>query len=323
MATSLSGTPTQAALATLSVLPGQASLGQNGNVAWILLSHYIRIIWRMLLMKRTERVGAIIKILSENPNRLYSLGYFCDLFQAAKSSISEDIQSAKSILEGIDLGLIETTAGAGGGVKLIPYISDTEAEKALNQLCDKLRDKNRILGSGFLYTSDLMFDSNITKRAGEIFARRFIDMGADYVVTIETKGIPVALMTAHMLNLPLVVIRRESKISEGSTVSINYFSGSAERIQKMSISKRAVTPGSKAIIIDDFMRAGGSVKGISDMLSEFDIEIVGTGVVIASTEPQKKKITDYFPLIYLGSVDENEKTIEVFPNSLIFYKKNL
>lgn len=274
-------------------------------------------------MKRTERVGAIIKILSENPNRLYSLGYFCDLFQAAKSSISEDIQSAKSILEGIDLGLIETTAGAGGGVKLIPYISDTEAEKALNQLCEKLQDKNRILGSGFLYTSDLMFDSNITKRAGEIFARRFINMGADYVVTIETKGIPVALMTAHMLNLPLVVIRRESKISEGSTVSINYFSGSAERIQKMSISKRAVTPGSKAIIIDDFMRAGGSVKGISDMLSEFDIEIVGTGVVIASTEPQKKKISDYFPLIYLGSVDENEKTIEVFPNSLIFYKKNL
>jgi purine operon repressor len=277
----------------------------------------------MLLMKRTERVGAIIKILSENPNRLYSLGYFCDLFQAAKSSISEDIQSAKSILEGIDLGLIETTAGAGGGVKLIPYISDTEAERTLNQLCEKLRDKNRILGSGFLYTSDLMFDSNITKRAGEIFARRFINLGADYVVTIETKGIPVALMTAHMLNLPLVVIRRESKISEGSTVSINYFSGSAERIQKMSISKRAVTPGSKAIIIDDFMRAGGSVKGVSDMLAEFDIEIVGTGVVIASTEPQKKKISDYFPLIYLGSVDENEKSIEVFPNSLIFYKKNL
>ncbi|WP_419822648.1 pur operon repressor [Anoxybacterium hadale] len=274
-------------------------------------------------MKRTERVGAIIKILSENPNRLYSLGYFCDLFQSAKSSISEDIQSAKSILEGIDLGLIETTAGAGGGVKLIPYISDTEAEKTLNQLCEKLRDKNRILGSGFLYTSDLMFDSNITKRAGEIFARRFINLGADYVVTIETKGIPVALMTAHMLNLPLVVIRRESKISEGSTVSINYFSGSAERIQKMSISKRAVTPGSKAIIIDDFMRAGGSVKGVSDMLAEFDIEIVGTGVVIASMEPQKKKISDYFPLIYLGSVDENEKSIEVFPNSLIFYKKNL
>lgn len=274
-------------------------------------------------MKRTERVGAIIKILSENPNKLYSLSYFCDLFHAAKSSISEDIQAAKQILESIDSGLIETTAGAGGGVKLVPYISEQDAKELLTQICEKLRDKNRILGSGFLYTSDLMFNSNLVKRAGEIFARRFMNLGADYVVTIETKGIPVALMTAHMLNLPLVVIRRESKISEGSTVSINYFSGSAERIQKMSISKRAVTSGSKAIIIDDFMRAGGSVKGVSDMLSEFEIEIVGIGVVIASTEPERKKIQDYFPLIYLGTVDENEKTIEVFPNSLIFAKKNL
>ena len=71
-------------------------------------------------MKRTERVGAIIKILSDNPNKLYSLGYFCDLFQAAKSSISEDIQAAKQVLASLDLGLIETRAGARGGVKLIP-----------------------------------------------------------------------------------------------------------------------------------------------------------------------------------------------------------
>jgi purine operon repressor len=272
-------------------------------------------------MKRIERVSVMIKILSENPNKLYPLGYFCDLFGAAKSSVSEDIRAAKQILEDFGLGGIETVSGAGGGVRLVPNISDQEAERALTQLCEKLRDKNRILGTGFLYTSDLMFDSGVVKCAGEIFARRFKGRGADCVVTIETKGIPVALMTAHMLNLPLVVIRRESKISEGSTVSINYFSGSAERIQKMSISKRAVTPGSKAIIVDDFMRAGGSVKGISEILSEFDMEVVGVGVVIAATKPEKKKIQDFFPLIYIGHVDANEKTIEIFPNSLIFGKK--
>jgi len=65
------------------------------------------------------------------------------------------------------------------------------------------------------------------------------------------------------------------------------------------------------------------VKGIADILSEFDIEIVGTGVVIVSTEPERKKIHDYFPLIYLDYVDENQKIIEVFPNSLIFCKKDL
>lgn len=274
-------------------------------------------------MKRIERVGAIIKILSDYPNKPFSLGYFCELFGSAKSSISEDIQTAKGVMSGMELGLIETTSGAGGGVKFIPYISDKNAEALLNYLCDKLRDSGRILGGGFLYTSDLMFDSNLVKKAGEIFAKKFKDSGADYVATIETKGIPVALMTAQMLNLPLVVIRRESKISEGSTVSINYFTGSSERVQKMSVSKRAVTPGSKAIIIDDFMRAGGSIKGICDMLSEFDIEVTGIGVMITSTVPEQKKVQDYIPLIYLGEVNENEKTIDVFPNCQIFCKKDL
>lgn len=269
-------------------------------------------------MKRTERVGAIVKILSNHPNRIYSLSYFCQLFQAAKSTVSEDVSSAKRLLAQLELGSIETTAGAKGGIRFIPSLSSQRKEKLLNELAEKLSDGNRILGGGFLYTSDLMFDSHIINHAAEMFAEKFQNAGADYVVTIETKGIPVAFMTAHMLNLPLVVVRRESRVSEGSTVSINYFSGSSDRIQKLSLAKRAVEPGKKAIIIDDFMRAGGSIKGIIDVLSEFDVKVVGTGVVIAAIEPRKKVIDEYYPLLYLGKVDEQKKTIEVIrPNDTI------
>ncbi len=269
-------------------------------------------------MKRTDRVGAIIKILTQNPSRVFSLGYFAEKFGAAKSSISEDIAAARKMMAAMELGVIETTAGATGGVKYMPHISDGDVDALLSELCSKLEDPGRILAGGFLYTSDIMFDSSLAKRTGEVFARKFRDKKANYVVTVETKGIPVALMTADMLNLPLVVIRRESKISEGSTLSINYFSGSSDRVQKMSIAKRAVSPGTRAIIIDDFMRAGGSAKGISDMMREFDVEIVGTGVVIASREPEKKKVDDYYALVYLGKVDEIRKKIEVFPNKSAF-----
>ena len=138
------------------------------------------------------------------------------------------------------------------------------------------------------------------------------------MATVETKGISLASMVARQLNLPLIIIRREAKVSEGSTVSINYFSGSYDRVQKMSISKRAVVPGSKAIIIDDFMRGGGSTKGISDILSEFEVTVVGTGIAIASMLPEKKKIDDYTAIVFLGDVDEEQKTIEVIPNYQIF-----
>lgn len=271
-------------------------------------------------MKRIERVTLIVKILSDAPCRLYPLNYFCNLFGAAKSSISEDIQHAKQIMESMNLGYIETISGAGGGVKYLPIISDEETSMVLSTICDKIKDSSRILGGGFLYTSDIMFDPYYSTKIGQIFSRQFYQVEADYVITIETKGIPVALMTAKMLNLPLVVIRRESKVSEGSTVSINYFSGSTDQIQKMSLSKRAVAPGKKAIIIDDFMRAGGSLKGIIDMLWEFDVKIAATGVVITSSEPEKKKIKEYFPLILLNKVDEEARKIDISPNCLTFQK---
>lgn len=269
-------------------------------------------------MKRTDRIGAIIRILSKNPNRIYSLNYFCDLFQAAKSSISEDVAAARDLLASLDLGRIETISGARGGLRFIPFISPEAGRALLEAFSDRLKEDGRILGRGFLYTSDLMFDSNLVQGAAEIFAQKFIDKGADYVVTIETKGIPVALMTAHLMNLPLVVVRRESKISEGTTVSINYFSGSSDRIQKMYLAKRAVAPGSRAIIIDDFMRAGGSVSGIREILGEFGVEIAGTGIMIASREPEKKKVQDYMPLLYLEGTDGDSGTIEVSINEEVF-----
>lgn len=269
-------------------------------------------------MKRSERLSAIVKILSDSPNQAYSLGYFCQLFDAAKSSISEDLQAAKQLLLKLEIGIIETTAGAGGGVRFIPHISNAACLDLQNYLCNLLKDPSRQLAGGFLYTSDIMFNANLMKKVAYAFARKFQDSGADYVVTIETKGIAVATMVSDLLNLPMVVIRRESKISEGSTVSINYFSGSSDRVQKMSIAKRAVEPGSKALIIDDFMRAGGSVKGIADILTEFDVKIVGTGIIIATTEPEKKTIQDYCAFVYLGNMDESSKEINIFPNIQFF-----
>ena len=135
---------------------------------------------------------------------------------------------------------------------------------------------------------------------------------------VETKGIPLAFVTARLLNLPLIVIRRETKISEGATVSINYFPGSSERLQKMSISKRAAAPGSNVLIIDDFMRGGGSIKGIAEVVSEVDTKVVGIGVAIANIEPKKKKVSNYFPIVYLGGVNEETKEITVIPNYQIF-----
>ncbi len=269
-------------------------------------------------MKRTERVGAMIQILTGSPSKTYSLQYFCDLFGAAKSSISEDIRACNNALSFMDRGRLETGIGAKGGVRFVPHISDNELVQLQKEFCEKLSDPSRMLGGNFLYTSDIFFDPEFISRIALVFARKFRNCGADYVATVETKGIPLASDVARLLNLPLVIIRREAKVSEGSTVSINYFSGSYDRIQRMSMSKRAICPDTKALIIDDFMRGGGSISGITEIVGEFNSTVAGVGVAIAGVTPKKKKIDNYTSIVFLGEIDEENKKISVLPNNDIF-----
>ncbi len=269
-------------------------------------------------MKRTERIGALIKILTDSPNKPFSLQYFCDHFGIAKSSVSEDIQAANLALMESGNGYLETISGAKGGVKFIPDITEDDIRELQQNLVERLSDYSRLLGGNFIYTSDVFYDPSMVKPIATIFAKKFRNCGADYVITIETKGIPLAFSVANLLGLPLVVVRREAKISEGSTVSINYFSGSDDRLQKMSMSKRAIVPGSKLLIIDDFMRGGGSIIGISEMVKEFNSEVVGVGVAIVSEKPEKKKIDNYCSIVRLGNISLDDKTIEVLPSNDIF-----
>ena len=258
-------------------------------------------------MKRSERACVITQILTVNPNKDYPLGYFAEMFSCAKSSVSEDLQVVRAAVDAAGLGYIETTAGSKGGVRFVPYISIDSQYQSLLDLKEKLEEEDRIIGGGYLYTSDIMFDPDIIAIAARIFAKKFAATDADFVITIETRGVGVAMLTAQLLHLPLVVLGRETRITDGSTVSINYFSSSSDRIQKMSVSKRAIKSGSKAIIIDDFMRAGGSIKGIEDMLREFDSTQVGIGVVMAAQTTETIKIGDYFPVMMVNDTQGRYK----------------
>jgi purine operon repressor len=265
---------------------------------------------------RRERVAAILKILSDNPNKVISLGYFADYFHAARSTISEDISIVKDVTENISCGKVETMPGAAGGVKFIPGISNEEEMKFILDLCEKLKSPDRIIPGGFIYMNDIICSPQIARKIGIIIARRFYDKMPDCVLTVETKGIPIAMMTAEALNVPLIIVRRDSKVTEGSTVSINYISGSSKRIQSMGLSKRSVKKGSKCIFVDDFMKAGGTASGIIELMKEFECQVVGTGVIVESLSDNRKIIQNYVPLLKLVSVDEENGIIDISPSSI-------
>lgn len=264
-------------------------------------------------VKRVNRMVALTKLLVDSPQRLISLNTFCDFFNIAKSTLSEDLSSVKESLKHFELGTLETVAGAAGGVRFIPYRKGERANQVLEDVYQRLMTSDRIIPGGFIYMSDILYDWHVVSRLGEIIMTRFATSHPDYIMTVETKGIPLAVMVARAFNKPLVIARRDSKVTEGSSISINYVTGSSGRIQTMSLTKRAIPPHARVLIIDDFMKAGGTAKGLAELVAEMNGVVVGTGVLVATQNPNPKLVNDYEALFTFYSIDEQTKKIHIEP----------
>lgn len=262
---------------------------------------------------RNQRVAAITKCLIENPSKTINLNYFTEIFGAAKSSISEDVVIIRDVLNKIEAGTVETISGAAGGIKYVCGIPEEESNKFAKKLCLILQEKDRIIPGNFIYMTDIMYNPEIVHKAGVILASKFSSLHVDYVVTVETKGVPLAYEVAKMLGVQLIIVRHDSRVTEGPTVSINYVSGSNKRIQSMSLARKSMKRGSKSIFIDDFMKAGGTALGIIDLLKEFESELLGIGVLVDNVENKRKLVDNYVSIVQFNGISE-EGSANILPS---------
>ena len=277
-------------------------------------------------IKRNERMAALTKLLTASPNRIFTLSYFCEMFGAAKSTLSEDIDVCmenltspyyidllRGVFDTFGLGKLDTVTGAAGGVRYRPVMKSQDARAFLGELCQELCTPSRLLPGGFLYLGDILSMPEIVRKMGVIIAGEFYDAAPDFVLTMETKGIPAALMAAQALGVPLVIARRSSKVYEGSAVNINYVSGSSAHIETMSLSRRAVREGQRALIVDDFLKAGGTARGMIELMGEFNVEVVGTAFVMAKAQPASKLIQGERALMVMDLEGDDPSTLAIRP----------
>jgi purine operon repressor len=261
--------------------------------------------------RRSERLLDMAHYLTEHPRELVSLTFFADRYKSAKSSISEDLAIIKDTFEQRGIGTLQTVPGAAGGVKYYVKVNETEARPFVKELCELIASPERLLPGGYLYMTDIIGNPSIVRKAGRLFASAYAFADIDAVMTVATKGIPLAYAVASQINVPVAIVRRDSKVTEGSTVSINYVTGSSKRIQPMVLSKRSLAEGSKVLIVDDFMKAGGTVNGMKSMLEEFKAHLAGIAVLVESENIEERLVDEYISLVRLSDVDEKAKTINV------------
>ncbi len=268
----------------------------------------------MRRLRRGDRMVMIAHRLFQEPHKIFSLGTFTEALGAAKSTISEDITALREVCERFHVGRIETLAGASGGVRYTPFCAPPQVRALAEDLAARLRDPARILPGGFLYTTDLLSLPSLVSRLGDVFATFFTDRRPDVVLSMEVKGIPLALMTARAFNVPLVTIRRGERVTEGASVTVNYVSGSSRTVQAMTLPRRAVPPGARALFIDDFLRGGGTARGVYDLMRECQAEVCGIGVLIETAQPREKLVDQYVSVLTFDGVDEQERLVRIAPS---------
>lgn len=267
-------------------------------------------------MKRSHRLVTLTNFFLENPRISRNLNYFADTYNSAKSSISEDLDIVNEVFKSEGIGYIKRISGATGGASYIPELSHEHGMEFIHKLCEQLEDSSRILPGDYLYMSDLLGQPQTVSEMGRVLASTFSTDEIDAVVTVETKGIPLAYAVASFLSVPVVIARRNPKVTEGSSVSINYVSGSSKKIQTMVLPKRSLKEGSNVCIIDDFMKAGGTITGMVSLLEEFNTNVKAIGVLAeADDEEDERSVEDYVSLIKLSDVDIKRGTILAQPGT--------
>ena len=262
-------------------------------------------------LKRSERIVVMTEYLLNNPNKLIPLTYFVTKFNQAKSSISEDIHIIKTGFKEENIGEVKTLAGVSGGVIFTPTLVEEDARKILDEFIEKISEGDRLLAGGYIFMSDIVGNPSLMNKLGRVIATVYKNKEIDAVVTVATKGIPVAYAIASILNKPVITIRRDNKVTEGTTVAINYVSGSTKKIETMILSKRSLNNHSKVLLVDDFMRGVGVLTGMESLMNEFDVEVIGKVILTQCYDSPREHENDYLYLSKIENIDEYNGSFDV------------
>jgi xanthine phosphoribosyltransferase len=127
-------------------------------------------------------------------------------------------------------------------------------------------------------------DPQLMKEIGEEFARHFKDRGITKVATIESSGIPPAIMTAIALNVPLIIMKKSpSNILKTDLYHTEVVSFTKGTSYELTLSKAHITEEDHVLIIDDFLANGEASTGAIRLIRKGNATIAGVGILIEKT----------------------------------------
>lgn len=117
----------------------------------------------------------------------------------------------------------------------------------------------------------------------------------DYIITAESKGIPLAYEMARQSGKPYLLARKGKKLYMTGVFEVNVHSITTENDQKLylDVADAEKMQGKRVLIVDDVISTGESLHALEELVKEAGGNIVGRMAVLAEGDAQKREDITY------------------------------
>ena len=165
--------------------------------------------------------------------------------------------------------------------------------KSMKLLEDRIKKEGQALSETVLKVDSFInhqVDSEFMDALGRDFAEHFKDAGITKVFTIESSGIAPALMTAKHLNVPMVILKKQtSKILNGNVYQTRITSFTKGTSYELTLFADYIQPEDRILLIDDFLANGEAAMGASRIITESGATLAGIGILIEKSFQRGRK----------------------------------
>ncbi|MCM3163042.1 xanthine phosphoribosyltransferase [Metabacillus litoralis] len=148
----------------------------------------------------------------------------------------------------------------------------------------KIEKEGIVLSDGVLKVDSFLnhqIDPELMKEIGLEFARRFKNEGITKIVTIESSGIPPAVMAALELGVKVIFARKKKSLTLTDNLLVStVYSFTKQEENTISVSHQFLDETDNVLIIDDFLANGEAAKGLIDIVKQSGASVMGIGIVI-------------------------------------------
>lgn len=124
-------------------------------------------------------------------------------------------------------------------------------------------------------------DTELFRRMGEEFKKRFDGKPINKILTIEASGIGIACVAAMSFNVPVVFAKKSKSVNiDGDMYVTEVESFTHKNKNQVIVSKKFLCADDHVLIIDDFLANGCALQGLISICHDAGATVEGIGIAI-------------------------------------------